>query len=113
MPLVDRLQLVAALWAESHADESGRPASLARLGKAAIKDTGFFDRLGERGPTTATLEKFARFLADPANWPPNADGESAVPEEAKAFAHVTGVTPEVAATSPGKADENSPAARAA
>lgn len=94
LPLVDRLQLVAAQWAAAHEPA----ASLSRLGKAAVGDGAFFDRLGERGPTTSTLERFARFLADPANWP-----GGTVPEEAAAFAHVTGVSPATAAAPTGEA----------
>src|SRR4051812_20627662 len=91
VPLVDRLTQCAALWAETP------DGSLSKLGKIVVRDGAFFDRLGERGPSTSTLEKFARFLADPANWP-----DGAVPEGAVSFAHVTGVTPATPPPSPGK-----------
>ena len=65
-------------------------ASLAQLGRSAVSDSSFFSRPEPaRGPTTATLERFARFLGDAANWP---DGE--VPEAVRGFVHVVGVTPE-------------------
>jgi hypothetical protein len=115
IPLVDRLQICAALWTEAHDPQ----ATLSRLGKAVLNDGAFFDRLGKRGPTTETLDRFARFFADAGNWP-----EGAVPEEARAFAHVTGVslngatreaTVSVAAGtgSPGKGDVVSPREKAA
>lgn len=87
LPLVDRLRISAALWAESTG------GSLARLGKAVVNDGGFFTRLETQpqGTTTATLEKFARFLIDPANWPEDADGARCVPGEVVAFGHVIGV----------------------
>lgn len=50
--------------------------------------------------TDATLEKFARFLVDPANWP-----DGSVPQEAVDLAHRVGVTPDGASLSPGIADD--------
>lgn len=86
LPLTDRLQAVAALWIDAHPEP--RP-SLARLGRQVVNDGGFFTRF-ETNPaadtTTGTLAKFAAWLGDAANWP-----DGTVPEEAKAFAHVTGV----------------------
>ena len=81
--LTDRLRSAAERWADAH------ESHLARLGKLVVNDTSFFTGLSVRvkGPSTDTLEKFARFLADPANWP-----EGAVAEEAKALAHVCGVS---------------------
>lgn len=83
LPLVDRLRQVSQLWAEAH------EASLARLGKVVVNDGGFFTRLETQvqGTTTATLEKFARFLGDPGNWP-----EGVVPQEAIDLAHRVGIS---------------------
>lgn len=80
--LIDRLKHCTALWAEM------QDASPARLGRLVVNDGGFFTRLESqtKGTTTDTLERFARFLADGDNWP-----DGAVPEEARQFAHVTGV----------------------
>lgn len=99
IPLVDRLVVVANLWAERH------DATLARLGREVVNDGGFFARLASPGAstTTATFDKFARHLAEPTNWP----GRE-VPEEAKALAHVAGVTPGEAAASAGIAGDSSP-----
>src|SRR5690349_2690940 len=98
--LVERLRRCAELWS----DASG--ASLATLGRNAINDSSFFNRLDSpRGPTTATLEQFARFLGDEANWP-----ERQVPVEVLGFLHAVGVSAEPVALSPGKAGENSPRA---
>lgn len=98
LSLVDRLRQVAQLWATAH------DASLSRLGKAAVNDGGFFIRLETQvqGTTTATLERFAAYLVDAANWP-----DGAVPKEAFELAHVTGVTAPLAALSPGNSGENS------
>ena len=81
-----RSQLMGAAnaWCAVH------EAPLSRLGKAVASDAAFFDRVEGRAVlpcTVATLEKFARFLADPVNWP-----DGVVAEEARALAHVTGVT---------------------
>ena len=89
--LVDRLRACSELWVQS------APArSLPRLGRLVMNDGGFFTRI-ETTPTTttATLERFARFLADPANWP-----DEAVPDEVCAFAHVVGITSGACAASP-------------
>lgn len=95
LPLIDRLQLVAALWVDAHAEP--RP-TLARLGRRVVNDGGFFTRLESpaAATTTTTLEKFAGFLADPANWPADEHGGRAVPREAIELAHVTGIAPAVA-----------------
>lgn len=83
LPLIDRLVLVAARWAAAH------EATLARLGREVVNDGGFFGRLEAPGAntTTATLEKFARFLAEPGNWP-----GGTVPGEAHRFAHIMGIS---------------------
>lgn len=95
-PLVDRLRECADLWTAAHAARPGR------LGRLVINDGGFFTRIESPGAsvTTATLERFARFLADPANWPEGEDGRGAVPEAVHAFAHVVGVCPDSPAASP-------------
>lgn len=83
LSLVDRLRQVAQLWV------AGNDASLARLGKFVVNDGGFFTRLETQvqGTTTATLEKFAGFLADAGNWP-----GGAVPQEAVDLAHRVGIS---------------------
>ncbi len=80
-------------------------ATLARLGKMVANDTAFFTNLARmrRGPSTDTLEKFGRFLADPANWP-----DGLVAEEAQALAHVVGVSGQAGARAEGRAKEVSP-----
>lgn len=91
---------VAELWSAA----TGR--SLGALSSVVSNHGGTLDRLRDtsNSVTDATLEKFARFLADPANWP-----DREVPEEAKAFAHRVGVTVEPASASPGKAGDITPA----
>lgn len=84
--LKSRLLTCAEAWAAAHGNGEG-PAPLSRLGKAVAGDANFFDRIaGGGGLNLATLEKFARYLADAASWP-----AGAVPEEAAAFAHAVGV----------------------
>lgn len=83
IPLVDALKQCSALWVE----RSG--ATHARLGRSVVNDGGFFSRLETqpRGTTTDTLERFARFLALPDNWP-----EGEVPEEVLSFAGRVGIS---------------------
>lgn len=91
-PLIERLKAAAQQWVEAN------DASLARLGRAVMNDNGFFSRIdGNPVTTTATLERFARFLGDAANWP-----EGIVPEEVRAFVHVTGVSTEIEGISTGQ-----------
>lgn len=80
-PLVERLRLCGEMWA----DASG--ATLARLGRTVINDGGYFSRV-EANPvtTTLTLERFAAFLGDPANWP-----DALVPKVVCEFVRVVGV----------------------
>ncbi|WP_370179937.1 hypothetical protein [Alteriqipengyuania sp.] len=87
--LKTRLSLCAEAWATAHTDDGGERAPLSRLSKRVMDDGKFFDNLGamRRGPSTDTLEKFARYLIDPANWP-----EGRVASEAVELAHVVGVT---------------------
>lgn len=93
--LIDRLRECAQLWAAAN------EASLARLGRTVVNDGGFFSRIDQpsASTTTATLERFARFLSDEGNWP---GGQ--VPPDVVAFAHVNGVTAPAAAASPGNPD---------
>ena len=95
LSLDDRLRLACAAWCAANEAKPGR------LGRLAINDGGFFTRL-ENNPgastTTATLTRFAEFLTDPANWP-----DDVVADEARALAHVVGVTAPAAAMSAGKA----------
>jgi len=98
LSLVARLRAVAQIWVDR------LDSSLSRLALNVVNDRGFFTRLETQvqGVTTATLEKFAAFLADPANWP-----EGAVPQEALDLAHVVGVSTPALAPSPGNSCENS------
>ncbi len=84
---LDRLYRAADCWTAAH------EASRARLARLVVNDTGFFSRLesGKANPTLATLERFARFFADGANWP---DGRvpAAAEVEVAAFCHVNGVS---------------------
>ncbi|MBA3053627.1 MAG: hypothetical protein FP826_01520 [Sphingomonadales bacterium] len=96
-PLVERLRLCAQLWTDHNA------ATLARLGRTVINDGGYFARIDspEASTTTATLEKFARFLGDGANWP-----DGLVPEAVRDFVHVVGVCPDPAMPSPDTSPAN-------
>lgn len=97
MDLKSRLIAAAEAWRERMSAAESQPVSLARLSKAAVSDEKFFARLDDmrRGPTTDTLEKFARFLSDPDNWVParNADPEAGaeheegIPKAALQFCH--------------------------
>lgn len=91
-PLVERLKAAAQIWADCNA------ATLARLGRSVMNDNGFFSRI-DANPvtTTATLERFARFLGDASNWP-----DGMVPEDVWAFVHVTGVSSEIEEKSTGQ-----------
>lgn len=92
-------------WAEAN------DAPQSRLGKLVKKDADFVPRVeaADYLPcTVSTLEEFARFLADPANWP-----EGEVGDEAKALAHVVGVSLPEAALSAGKLEDISRSERAA
>ncbi|MFZ5745252.1 MAG: hypothetical protein ACOY7T_12320 [Pseudomonadota bacterium] len=98
LTLIDRLRQSADRWREVN------DATLAKLGRLVINDGGFFSRIEAPGAstTTATLERFARFLGDPANW-----REGAVPDVVAEFVHAVGVSPEPAATATGQAGEMS------
>ncbi|MGX7896867.1 hypothetical protein [Tsuneonella sp. HG222] len=102
--LTERLKSCADLWAAAH------ESTTARLGRVVVNDTSFFSGLDARvkGPSIDTLEKFARYLAEPANWP---DGQ--VPDDAVQFAHVCGVSAGAGVASAGKAGDSSPDAVAA
>lgn len=93
--LVVRLRCTAQLWV------AAQQSSPSRLALNVVNDRGFFTRLETQvqGVTTSTLEKFAVYLADPANWP-----DGAVPQEAIDLAHVVGVSGANATLSPGIAD---------
>ncbi|WP_161595938.1 hypothetical protein [Flavisphingopyxis soli] len=78
---------------------------MSRAAKIVANHGGFFDRLAGEGAscTTKMLEKFARFLVDPANWP------GPVPQEVCDFAHAVGVSAPTATASSGKREAISPA----
>jgi hypothetical protein len=84
----DRLLAVAQIWAA----RTGR--SLGALATLVMNHGGALERLTdpEKAVTDATLERFARFLLDPANWPAGESGVGDVPKEVFDFAHVLGVT---------------------
>ncbi|MGD9470637.1 MAG: hypothetical protein AB7G24_00905 [Novosphingobium sp.] len=92
---ITRLQACTALWCAA----TGR--SRGALSSIVANDGGFFTRLDSPGATTtvATLQKFARFLGDAANWP---EGHL-VPVEVSAFLHAVGITPPAAPPSTGQA----------
>lgn len=81
--LRDTLLLAAERWALATGRSTGALSSVVANNGRAL------ERL--RNPSTsvtdATLEKFACYLADAANWP-----EGAVPQEAVDLAHRVGVT---------------------
>ena len=80
--LPDRLLQVAGLWS------AAQGATLHRLGALVINDGAFFARLESTASTTTkTLERFARFLIDPGNWP-----QGDVPAEVCRFAHAVGIS---------------------
>ena len=94
--LKSRLIRSAEVWSAAH------DCALSRIGKRVAGDANFFARLEspEASCNVATLERFARFLGDPANWP-----EAAVPDAVREFAHVVGVTPDPAAAATGQNGE--------
>jgi hypothetical protein len=96
--LTERLHRCGMAWSAAH------EAPLTRLGRIVVNDGGLLQRISQPGAsvTTATLEKFAGFLADPANWP-----EGEVPQEALNLAHVVGVSAAAPTLSPGKTSDNS------
>jgi hypothetical protein len=95
--LIDRLRDCAQAWADANG------ATPARLGRLAINDSSYFNRVeSPQGTTTATLEKFARFLSDAANWP-----EGRVPCEVCDFAHVVGISSAACGSSAGNAGQSS------
>jgi hypothetical protein len=81
--LIERLHRCATLWTDAHQAAPGR------IGRLVVNDAGVLPRISQPGAsvTTTTLEKFAAFLADAANWP-----GGVVPQEALDLAHVVGVT---------------------
>ena len=94
--LTDRLTVCAGLWTAANS------ATLARLGTLVVNDGGFFSRVGAgTSTTTKTLERFARFLIDAANWP-----GAEVPFDVCQFAHVVGVSGAACAASPDIAAES-------
>ena len=80
--LIDRLRHCALLWSEAH----GR--TIGALSSIVMNHGSFFDRFAAPGAstTTATLERFARFLGDPENWP-----DRDVPPAVADFVRVVGV----------------------
>lgn len=79
LSLTDRLRACADIWCAA----TGR--TLGALSTIVTNQGSFFERLGGERPsaTTATLEKFARYLGDKASWP-----DSTVPADVAEFAIV-------------------------
>jgi len=96
--LIDRLRQCGELWA--HANRS----SLSRLGRLVVKDSSFFVSRTDapKGVTTATLERFAEYLIQPANWP-----DQVAPDVVREFAHVVGITMHHASASIGQCEQMS------
>lgn len=102
----ERLLQAAELWSEA----TGR--SLGALSSLVSNHGSTLDRLRDpaNAVTDKVVEKFARYLIDPANWPEGV----AVPEAVAAFGQVVGVCPHdpansapALAASAGKIGENS------
>lgn len=95
--------------ADAWAGACGAPES--RLGKQVANDANFVKRARKRDVlpcTVGKLEEFAEFLADPANWP-----DGVVADEAKALAHVVGVSVPEGDAAEGRLSEVSPRSAAA
>lgn len=105
----DRLLTVAELWSAA----TGR--SLGALSSVVTNHGSTLDRLRDPGNavTDATLEKFAAYLLDPANWPEPPAGQARVPDQVRAFAHAVGVSLSATPLATGKTAANSHAANAA
>ena len=95
-PLIDRLRIAADAWS------SATDRTVGALSAIVTNHGSFFDRLGSTraGVSTTTLEKFARFFADPANWP-----DGAVSPAASEFVHVVIGSTSDAGPASGLADE--------
>lgn len=64
MRLIDQLQAMANIWAETN------ERSLSRLATIVVNDGHFFERIGrKRDCNTQTFEKFLIFFRVPGNWP--------------------------------------------
>ena len=111
MDLKTRLARSADAWCASWSLADGADVPLSRLSKRVVDDGKFFDNLPvmRRGPSTDTLEKFAAFLVDTANWPEGFD----IPAEVIAFGHAVGVSAPAPAPATGHAGELSGQERAA
>lgn len=91
--LPDRLRICADLWV---ARNPGLKASLPRLARVVMNDSAFFTRLAlQPVARTSTLERFARYLGDAANWE-----AGHVPDMVRAFVHAVGGSPDDPAASP-------------
>ena len=76
MTLIDRILRLAELWAGARGH-----STTSRLSTIVANDGGLLKRIGQGGGTTvATLDKFAVFLRDFANWP-----DMTPPDEARAL----------------------------
>lgn len=100
--LKSRLVRACETWAAAHAAAEAREVPLSRIGKRVAGDANFFQRIEPSWATCniTTLERFAQFLGDGANWP-----DGSVPEDVRDFVHVIGVNPPGEALSPGKGGE--------
>lgn len=88
--------LRARLFAGAEAWSAATGRSLGALSSLVTNHGGTLDRLRDPGAavTDITLEKFARFLIDPANWPEreaDAEHQGWPPEAALKFGEAVGV----------------------
>lgn len=104
----DRLLAVAAIWSERTGRSSGA------LSTVVMNHGGALDRLTvpTNAVTDATLERFALWFLNPDNWPEAEAGQARVPQEARDFAHVLGVSLSVAGLATGQAGDLSGGASA-
>ncbi|KLE32438.1 hypothetical protein [Aurantiacibacter luteus] len=102
-PLLDLLNACADTWAQ---------ANMTTLAQLSLRVTGgnnrfFRDLAAGSDPGVGRVERFARFLHDPANWP-----EGLVPEVACELAHRVGVSGAALSAATGQAVDLSGLARA-
>lgn len=81
MTLIDRILRLAELWAQANGH-----STTSRLSTIVANDGGLLKRLGAGGgATVGTIDKFAVFLRDFANWP-----HDTPPDEARDLIHAIG-----------------------
>jgi hypothetical protein len=97
----ERLLEVAAIWCE----RTGR--SLGGLSAVVMNDGKSLDRLTDpsKAVLDTTLERFAAWFLQPDNWPDAEQGQARVPQEAREFAHVLGVSLQAAHLATGQSGD--------